>query len=158
MMKVVYLPLPDRVPDTAWKQDQPCANHSAERTFWLRKYRAVMQRGRPNGMAMGRRMAATRRIGRREPMPAGKADRLQRLLICNFGRSVMMRRRQQKPSQQQQFGDMADLSPHAFGPAERGVANVTFDVVAHLAACLVTIPAELLTDNYQIEPSHKLLP
>ena len=54
MMKVVYLTLPDRVPDTAWKQDQPCANHSAERTFWLRKYRAVMQRGRPNGMAMGR--------------------------------------------------------------------------------------------------------
>ena len=48
---------------------------------------------------------------------------------------------------------MADLGPHAFGPAERGVANVTFDVVARLAACLVTIPAELLTDNYQIEPS-----
>jgi hypothetical protein len=110
------------------------------------------------GMDMGRGMAATRRIGRREPMPAGKAERLQRLLICTFGRSVMKRRRQQKLSQQPQFGDMADLSPHAFGPAERGVANVTFDVVARLAACLVTIPAELLTDNYQIEPSHKLLP
>ena len=91
-------------------------------------------------------------------MPAAKAERLQRLLICTLGRSVMKRRRQQKLSQQPQFGDMADLSPHAFGPAERGVANVTFDVVARLAACLVTIPAELLTDNYQIEPSHKLLP
>jgi hypothetical protein len=37
-----------------------------------------------------------------------------------------MQRRQQKLSQQQQFGDMADLGPHAFGPAERGAANVTF--------------------------------
>ena len=158
MMNVLYLPLPDRVPDTARKQLQHCANHSADCTFWLRKYRAVMQRGRPNGMAMGRGMAATRRIGRREPMPAGKADRLQRLLIRTFGRSVLKLRRRQKLSQQQQLGDMADLSPHAFGPAERGVANVTFDVVARLAACLVTIPAELLTDNYQIEPSHNLLP
>ena len=62
-----------------------------------------------------------------------------------------MHRRQQKLSQQQQFGDMADLSPHAFGPAERGVANVTFDVVARFAARPVTISAELLTDNHQIE-------
>ena len=49
---------------------------------------------------------------------------------------------------------MADLSPHAFGPAERGIANVTFDVVARVAARLGTTPAELLTDNHQIEPSH----
>jgi transcriptional regulator with XRE-family HTH domain len=105
-------------------------------------------------MDMDRGMAAARRIKRREPMPATKADRLQHLLIRTFGRSVTKLRRQQKRSQQLQLGDMADLSPHAFGPAERVVANVTFDVVARLAACLVTIPAELLTDNYQIEPSH----
>jgi hypothetical protein len=105
-------------------------------------------------MDMDRGMAAARRIERREPMPAAKADQLQRLLIRTFERSVIKLRRQQKRSQQQQLGDMADLSPHAFGPAERGVANVTFDVVARLAARLVTIPAELLTDNHQIEPSH----
>ena len=105
-------------------------------------------------MDMDRGMAATRRIERREAMPAAKADRLQRLLIRTFGRSVIKLCRRQKLSQQQQLGDMAALSPHAFGPAERGVANVTFDVVARVAACLVTIPAELLTDNYQIWPSH----
>jgi hypothetical protein len=33
MMKVLYLPLPHRVPDTAWKQHQHCANHSADCTF-----------------------------------------------------------------------------------------------------------------------------
>ena len=41
MMKVLYLPMPDRVPDTARKQLQHRANHSANCTFWLRKYRAV---------------------------------------------------------------------------------------------------------------------
>ena len=49
---------------------------------------------------------------------------------------------------------MADLGPHAFGPAERGVANVTFDVVARVAAYLGTIAVELLTDKHQIWPSH----
>ena len=46
MMKVLYLPMPDRVPDAARKQLQHRANHSANRTFWLRKHRAVMQRFR----------------------------------------------------------------------------------------------------------------
>ena len=105
-------------------------------------------------MDMDRGMAAARRIERRELMPAAKADRLRRLLICAFGPSVMKLRLQQKLSLQQQFGDMADLSPHAFGPAERGIANVTFDVVARVAARLGTTAAELLTDNHQIEPSH----
>jgi hypothetical protein len=104
-------------------------------------------------MDMGRGMAATRRTASREPMPAGKADRLQRLLVRTFGRSVMKHRRQQKLSRQQQLGDMADLSTHAFGPAERGVANVTLDVEARLAARPGTIAAELLTDNHQIEIS-----
>jgi hypothetical protein len=72
-------------------------------------------------------------------MPAAKADRLRRLLIRTFGRSVIKLCRRQKLSQQQQLGDMADLSPHAFGPAERVVANVTFDVVARLAAYLGTV-------------------
>jgi hypothetical protein len=105
-------------------------------------------------MDMDRGMAAARRIERREPMLAAKADRLQRSLIRTFGESVMKHGRRQKLSQQQQFGDMADLSPHAFGPAERGIANVTFDVVARVAARLGTTAAELLTDNHQIEPSH----
>jgi hypothetical protein len=105
-------------------------------------------------MDMDRGMAAARRIERREPMLAAKADRVQRSLIRTFGRSVIKHGRRQKLSQQQQFGDMADLSPHAFGPADRGIANVTFDVVARVAARLVTILAELLTDNQQIEPSH----
>jgi hypothetical protein len=70
--------------------------------------------------------AAARRIERREPIPAAaKADRLQLLLICTIGRNVMLRR-QQKPSQQQQFADMADLGPNDLGQAERGAANVTF--------------------------------
>jgi len=86
-------------------------------------------------------------------MPATKADRLQHLLIRTFGRSVTKLRRQQKLSQQQQLGDMADLSPHAFGPAERGVAKVTFDVVARVSAYLGTIAVELLTDKHQIQPS-----
>lgn len=37
-----------------------------------------------------------------------------------------MHRRQQKLSQQQQLGDMADLGPNDLGQAERGAANVTF--------------------------------
>jgi hypothetical protein len=58
-------------------------------------------------------------------MPAAaKADQLQRLLICTFGRNVMLRR-QQKLRQQQQLGDMADLGPNDLGQAERGAANVT---------------------------------
>ena len=153
-MNVLYLPLPDRVPHTARQQLQHRSDHSTNCTFWLWQHRAVMQRFRSNVMDMGRGMAAARRIERREAMPAAKADRLQRLLIRTFGRSVIKLCRRQKLSQQQQLGDMADLSPHAFGPAERVVANVTFDVVARLAACLATIPAELLTDNYQIQPSH----
>ena len=104
-------------------------------------------------MDMDRGMAAARRIERREPMPAAKADRLQRLLIRAFWRSVIKLCRRQKLSQQQQLGDMADLSPHAFGPAERVVANVTFDVVARVAAYPGTIPVELLTDKHQIWPS-----
>jgi hypothetical protein len=108
-----------------------------------------MQRFRSNVMDMDRGIAAARRIERREAMPAAKADRLQRLLIRTFGRSVIKLCRRQKLSQQQQFGDMADLGPHAFGPAERGVANVTFDVVARVAAYLGTIPVELLTDKHQ---------
>jgi hypothetical protein len=88
-------------------------------------------------------------------MPAGKADRLRRLLIHTFGQSVMKRRRQQKLSQQQQqLGDLADLSPHTFGPAECEVADVTLDVVARLAACSGTIPAELSTDNHKLEIFH----
>jgi hypothetical protein len=112
-----------------------------------------MQSFRPYVMDMDRGMAAATRIERRKPMPAAKADRLQRLLIRTFGRSLIKLCRQQKLSQQQQLGDMADLSPHAFGPAERGVANVTFDVVACVATCLVTVPTEMLTFNQQIEPS-----
>ena len=124
-MNVLYLPMPDRVPDAARKPLQHCANHSANCTFWLRQHRAVMQRFWPNVMDIGQGKAAAKRIERREAMPAAaKADLLQRLLICTFGRNVMLRR-QQKLSQQQQLGDMADLSPNDFGPAERGVANVT---------------------------------
>ena len=149
MMKVLYLPMPDRVPDAARKQLQHRANHSANCTFWLRQHRALLQSFRPYVMDMDRGMAAARRIKRREPMPATKADRLQHLLIRTFGRSVIKLRRQQKLSQQLQLGDMADLGPHAFGPAERGVANVTFDVVARVAAYLGTIPVELLTDKHQ---------
>jgi hypothetical protein len=134
-MKVLYLPLTDRVPDTARKQSRHRANHASDCKFWLQKYRVVMQRVRPYRMDMDRGMAATRRLERREPMPAWKAARLQRLLIRTFDRSVMKHHRQQKLSQQQQLGDMADLSPHAFGPAERGVANLTFDFVARLTAC-----------------------
>jgi hypothetical protein len=37
-----------------------------------------------------------------------------------------MHRWQQKLSQQQQFGDMADLGSNDLGQAERGAANVTF--------------------------------
>jgi hypothetical protein len=111
MMNVLYLPLPDRVPDTARRQLQHRASHAAGYTLWLREHRAVMQIFRPYVMDLDRGMAATRRIEKREPMPAGKADRLQRLLIRTFGRSVMKHRRQQKL---QQFGDMADLSPHTF--------------------------------------------
>jgi hypothetical protein len=112
-----------------------------------------MQSFRPYVMDMDRGMAAARRIERREAMPAAKAGRLQRLLIRTFWRSVIKLCRQ-KLSQQLQLGDMADLGPHAFGPAERGVANVTFDVVARLAAYLGTIAVELLTDKHQIWPSH----
>ena len=86
-------------------------------------------------------------------MPAAITGRLQRLLIRTLWRSVIKLCRPQKLSQQQQLGDMADLSPHAFGSAERRVANVIFDVVAHVAAYLGTILAELLTDNHQIEIS-----
>jgi hypothetical protein len=67
------------------EQRQHRANHSADCMFWLRKDRAVMQRVRPYGMDMCRGMAATRRIKRREPMPAGKADRLRRLLTAPSG-------------------------------------------------------------------------
>jgi hypothetical protein len=130
MMKVLYLPMPDRVPDAARKPLQHRANHSASCTSWLQQHRAVMQRFRSNVMDIGPSKAAARRIERREPMPAAKADRLQRLLIRTFGRSVIKLRRRQKRSQQQQLGDMADLSPHAFGPAERGVVIVAFDVVS----------------------------
>ena len=144
------LPVPDRVPDIARKQLQLRANHSAGCTFRLRQRRAVMQRFRPYAMDMGRSMAATRRIER----CAGKADRLRRSLIHTFGQSVMKRRRQQKLSQQQQLGDLADLSPHTFGPAECEVADVTLDVVARLAACSGTIPAELSTDNHKLEIFH----
>jgi hypothetical protein len=154
MMKVLDLPMPDRVPDAARQQLQRRANHSANCTFWLRQHRAVMQSFRPYVMDMDRGMAAARRIERREPMLAAKADRLQRLLIRTFGRSMIKLCRRQKLSQQQQLGDMADLSPNDLGQAERGVADVTFDVVARIAACLVTISAELLTDNQQIERSH----
>ena len=84
-----------------------------------------MQSFRPYVMDMDRGMAAARRIERREPMPAAKADQLQRLLIRTFGRSVIKLRRRQKRSQQQQFGDMADLGPNDLGQAERGAANVT---------------------------------
>src|ERR1700722_7481270 len=153
MMKALYLPMPDRIPGAARKPLQHRANHSADCTFWLRQHRAVMQSFRPYVMDMDRGMAAARRIERREAMLAAKADRLQRLLIRTFGRSVIKLRRPQKLSQQQQLGDMADLSPHAFGSAERRVANVIFDVVAHVAAYLGTILAELLTDNHQIEIS-----
>jgi hypothetical protein len=111
MMNVLYLAMPDRVPDAARKPLQHRANHSANCTFWLRKHRAVMQSFRPYVMDMDRGMAAARRIERRDPMPAAKADRLQRLLIRTFGRNVMLRR-QQKLSQQRQLGDMADLGPN----------------------------------------------
>ena len=53
MMNVLYLPMPDRVPDTARKQLQHRANHSANCTFWLRQHRAVMQRFRSNVMDIG---------------------------------------------------------------------------------------------------------
>ena len=154
MMKVLYLSLPDRVPHTARQQLQHRSDHSTNCTFWLWQHRAVMQRFRSNVMDMDQGKAAARRIERREPMPAAKADRLQRSLIRTFGRSAIKHGRRQKLRQQQQFGDMADLSPHAFGPAERGIANVTFEVVARVAARLGTTAAELLTDNHQIEPSH----
>jgi transcriptional regulator with XRE-family HTH domain len=153
-MNVLYLPLPDHVPDSARKQLQHRANHSAGCTFRLRQHRAVVQRFRPYGMDRGRGMAATRRIESREAMPAGKADRLRRLLICAFGPSVMKLRLQQKLSQRQELGDMADLGPYTFGPAECGVANVTLDVLARLAACPGTIAAELLTDNHKLEIFH----
>jgi hypothetical protein len=39
MMKVLYLPMPD----AARKALQHRASHPAGCTFWLRKYRAVMQ-------------------------------------------------------------------------------------------------------------------
>jgi hypothetical protein len=152
-MNVLYLSLSDRVPHTARQQLQHRSDHSTNCTFWLWQHRAVMQRFRSNVRDMDRGMAAARHIERREPMPATKADRVQRLLIRTFGRSVIKLRRPQKLSQQQQLGDMADLSPHAFGSAERRVANVIFDVVAHVAAYLGTILAELLTDNHQIEIS-----
>ena len=154
MTNVLYLPMPDRVPHTARQQLQHRANHSANCTFWLRQHRAGMQSFRPYVMDMDRGMAAARRIERREPTPAAKADRLQCLLIRTFGRSVIKLCRRQKLSQQQQLGDMADLSPHAFGPAECGVANVTLDVLARLAACPGTIAAELLTDNHKLEIFH----
>jgi ribosome-binding protein aMBF1 (putative translation factor) len=63
-----------------------------------------------------------RRIERREPMPAARAERLQRALIRTFGRNVRKFRRQQNLSQQQ-LGDMADLGPNYLGQAEHGVAN-----------------------------------
>src|SRR4029077_20830345 len=96
MMKVLYLPMPDRVPDAARKPLQHRANHSANCTFWLRQHRPVMQSFRPYVKDMDRGMAAARRIERRAPMPAAKADRLQRLLIRTFGQSVIKLRRQQK--------------------------------------------------------------
>jgi hypothetical protein len=43
MMKVLSLPMPDRVPDAARKPLQHRVNHSANCTFWLRQHRAVMQ-------------------------------------------------------------------------------------------------------------------
>ena len=138
-MNILYLSLPDRVPHTARQQLQHRSDHSTNCTFWLWQHRAVMQRFRSNVMDMGRGMAAARRIERREAMPAAKAGRLQRLLIRTFWRSVIKLCRQ-KLSQQLQLGDMADLGPHAFGPAERGIANVTFDVVARVAARLGTTP------------------
>ena len=48
MMKVFYLPMPDRIPDAAVKQLQHRANHSANCTFWLRQHRAVLQSFRRN--------------------------------------------------------------------------------------------------------------
>jgi hypothetical protein len=44
MMKVLYLPMPDRIPDAARKPLQHRANHSANCTFWLRQRRAVMSK------------------------------------------------------------------------------------------------------------------
>jgi ribosome-binding protein aMBF1 (putative translation factor) len=97
-------------------------------------------------LGTGMAAAAARRIERREPMPAAKAERLQRSLIRTFGRNVLRLRSEQSLSQQQ-LGDMANLSANYLGQAERGVANVTLDVVARLAACLGTTPADLLTDH-----------
>jgi hypothetical protein len=147
MMKVLYLPMPDRGLSTP--HQAPCRSLSQMRVL-VAEFGAAMPSFRPYVMDMDRGMAAARRIERLALMPATKADRLQGLLIRIFGRSVRKLYRRQKPSQQQQFGDMADLSPHAFGPAERGVANVTFDVVARVAACLATISAKLLNDDQQI--------
>jgi hypothetical protein len=43
MMNVLYLPLPDRGPNTARQKLQHRDNHSAGRTFWLQQNRAVIQ-------------------------------------------------------------------------------------------------------------------
>ena len=59
MMNVLYLPMPDRVPDAARKPLQHRANHSANCTFWLRQHRAVMQRFRPNVMDIGPRQSGS---------------------------------------------------------------------------------------------------
>jgi ribosome-binding protein aMBF1 (putative translation factor) len=98
------------------------------------------------GMAVRAAPAAARRVERLEPMAQTKAERLQRALCRTFGRNVL-RLRQRLDLSQQQLGDMANLSPNYVGQAERGVANVTLDVVARLAACLGTTPSELLSDN-----------
>jgi transcriptional regulator with XRE-family HTH domain len=80
-------------------------------------------------------------------MPKVQAERVQRALRLLVGQNILAAR-QAADLSQQQLGDLADLSPNYLGQAERGVANVTLDVLARLAACLGTRPADLLTEKH----------
>jgi transcriptional regulator with XRE-family HTH domain len=90
---------------------------------------------------------AARRVERKRPMPKVQAERVQRALRLLVGQNILAAR-QAADLSQQQLGDLADLSPNYLGQAERGVANVTLDVLARLAACLGTRPADLLTEKH----------